>query len=130
MNKFDKKIVITASVLAAVTIAIGALGAHALEQRISVKALAAFETGVRYQMYHVLALLMLGLATTIPIGVRKWTSWFFIFGIVFFSGSIYLLSLNSILTIDTKFLGPLTPIGGFCFILGWLRLAFGVFKLK
>jgi len=131
MDKFDKKIVVTAAVLAALTIGIGAFGAHGLEQLVDAKALRSFETGVRYQMYHVLALLILGFATVVPQKTRNWVFRFFILGIVLFSGSIYLLSLDEIMSFKATSIGFITPIGGLFFILGWLRLAYGLFvKMK
>jgi len=128
--KIDKNIVATASFLGALTIAIGAFGAHGLKELIDVKALATFETGVRYQMYHVFAILILGIATVIPSNVKKWVFLLFILGIIFFSGSIYLLSLNTLLPFNAKTIGFLTPIGGLFFILGWLRLGLGVIVNK
>jgi len=130
MNDFDKKIVITSCILAALTIAIGAFGAHGLKDIVSLKALATFETGVRYQMYHTFGLLVLGFATKIPEQTKKWVFRFFLLGILFFSGSIYLLTLQQILPFGVTFLGPITPIGGLFFILGWLRLGFGLLTIK
>jgi len=130
MMKFDKNIVVTASFLGALTIAIGAFGAHGLKELIDAKALATFETGVRYQMYHVFAILVLGIATVIPSNTKKWVFRFFILGIIFFSGSIYLLSLNSLLPFNAKMIGFITPIGGLFFVLGWLRLGFGLIVNK
>lgn len=130
MNNFDKKIVVTACVLATITIAIGAFGAHGLKNIVSLKAIATFETGVRYQMYHALALLIVGFAGVIPESAKKWTFRFFIFGTLFFSGSIYLLALAEVLPFSVSFLGPVTPIGGLFFILGWLRLAYGLLTIK
>ena len=124
--KIDKNIVIVASFLGALTIAIGAFGAHGLKELIDTKALTTFETGVRYQMYHVFALLIVGVATIITSQTKKWVFRFFILGIIFFSGSIYLLSLNSLLPFDAKMIGFITPIGGLFFILGWIRLGYGV----
>jgi len=130
MINYNKKIVATASILGALTIAIGAFGAHGLKELIDVKSLATFETGVRYQMYHVFALLILGFATVIPSATQKWVARFFIIGIIFFSGSIYLLSLNSLFLFDAKTIGFITPLGGLFFIFGWLRLAYGVIVNK
>jgi len=130
MRDYNKNIVITASVLAAITIAIGAFGAHGLKQLVDSEAIATFETGVRYQMYHCLALLVVGFAKPISENNRKWVFRFFLFGIVFFSGSIYLLALKAVLPFAVSFLGPITPLGGLFFIIGWLRLAYGFFSLK
>ncbi|AVI50879.1 DUF423 domain-containing protein [Pukyongia salina] len=130
MIQFDKKITVTASLLAALTIGIGAFGAHGLEKLVEGDALASFETGVRYQMYHVIALLILGFATVIPARIRKWVFWLFLGGIVLFSGSIYLLALRTLFSFDLSFLGPVTPVGGLLLIIGWLRLAYGLLTIN
>jgi len=127
---FNKNIVAIAAILGAITIAIGAFGAHGLKELLSAKALATFETGVRYQMYHVFALLLIGIANGINSITKKWVFRLFILGIIFFSGSIYLLSLNSLIAFDAKSIGFITPIGGLFLILGWLRLAYGVIVNK
>lgn len=127
---FNKNIVATAAVLGAITIAIGAFGAHGLKEIVSTKAITTFETGVRYQMYHVFALLILGFASVLSSSTQKWVFRFFLTGILFFSGSIYLLSLNELFSFDAKSIGFLTPIGGLFFIMGWLRLAYGVIVNK
>jgi uncharacterized membrane protein YgdD (TMEM256/DUF423 family) len=129
MPEFDKKITVTAAFLAALTIGLGAFGAHGLEKLVDSEALATFETGVRYQMYHSIALLILGFATVIPPKTRKWVFRFFLFGIIFFSGSIYFLALKSVLPFNVSFLGPVTPIGGMLLIVGWLRLAYGLLTI-
>jgi len=130
MKKLDKKITVIACVLAAVTIGIGAFGAHALKGMVDAKALGSFETGVRYQMYHVIALLIVGLSPHIQESTKKWSFRFFIFGMILFSGSIYFLSLNAVLPFDSSALGIVTPIGGLFFMAGWLRLAYGLYMLK
>ncbi|MAZ71567.1 MAG: hypothetical protein CMC70_00320 [Flavobacteriaceae bacterium] len=126
----SKNIVVTASILAAVTIAIGAFGAHGLKQLVAAESLTTFETGVRYQMYHVIALLVVGFASGIPLATKKWVFRFFCFGVLFFSGSLYLLALNEQLSFSVSFLGPVTPVGGLFFILGWVRLAYGLLTYK
>ncbi|MCH9660104.1 MAG: DUF423 domain-containing protein [Bacteroidetes bacterium] len=126
----DKKIVITTAILGALTIGIGAFGAHGLKQLVSEEALATFETGVRYQLFHVVALLVLGMTTGISQATKKWVFRFFVLGMLLFSGSIYALSLAEVLPFSVKFLGPVTPIGGLLFMLGWLRIGYGVLKLK
>ncbi len=130
MTVFDKNMVATASFLAAITIAIGAFGAHGLKQIVDASALNTFETGVRYQMYHCLAILLLGLAPSIPKKNKKTVFWLFLIGILFFSGSIYLLSLNEILPFNSAKIGFITPIGGLLFIIGWFWIGFSVLKLK
>jgi len=91
-----------------------------------------FETGVRYQFYHSLALILLGIiAEKINAQSAIYAGYGFIAGIVLFSGSLYLLSLRSILGIESwKFLGPVTPFGGLCFIAGWALLLISVLKNK
>ena len=130
MKVFDRNMVAIGAFMAAVTIAIGAFGAHGLKELIDTSSLATFEVGVRYQMYHALAILILGFAPSISEKVKKVVFWFFIIGILFFSGSIYMLSLNTVLSFDATKIGFITPIGGLFFIIGWLRLAFGVLNLK
>lgn len=130
MNVFDKNIVITASLIMAATIALGAFGAHGLKDILDTTSLNTFETGVRYQMYHALALLVLGFATVIPLKVKKIVFWLFIFGILLFSGSIYLLSVKSLLSFDPSGIGFVTPVGGLLFIIGWFCLAYGMLTLK
>ncbi len=130
MTVFDKNIAATGSFIMALTIAIGAFGAHGLKAMLDTAALSTFEVGVRYQMYHGLAILILGLAPSIPENLKKKVFLFFIIGILFFSGSIYLLSMNSILPFDATVIGFVTPIGGLLFIIGWFLMAYGILKLK
>lgn len=129
MRFIDRNIAVTGAILLAVTIAIGAFAAHGLKQIIDGPALTTFETGVRYQMYHSLGVLILGFAPWLTQKVKKTVFWFFIVGILFFSGSIYLLSLNSVIAFDATKIGFITPIGGLMFILGWIILAVGIAKL-
>ncbi|MEM0517969.1 MULTISPECIES: DUF423 domain-containing protein [Aequorivita] len=130
MTDFNKNMVVTATFLAAATIAIGAFGAHGLKNLVAPAALVTFETGVRYQMYHCLAILALGLAPAIPLKIKKTVFWFFIIGILFFSGSIYLLALNEILPFNSASIGFVTPLGGLTFIIGWIYLGYSVLSLK
>ncbi len=104
------------------SVAAGAFGAHALRQRLTPDLLATFETGVRYQVYHALALFAVAWAVgrwSTPQIV--WAGWLFIAGTVVFSGSLYALSLSG-----SRWLGAVTPIGGVCFLAGWLALAWGI----
>lgn len=114
-----------ASILGALAVAGGAFGAHALKGQLSEAALNSFETGIRYQMYHTLALLAVALLIKQVPGVSTLVTagWCFIAGIVLFSGSLYGLSLAGI-----KALGPVTPLGGVAFIAGWICLAVGSAK--
>ncbi|CAM3317697.1 DUF423 domain-containing protein [Aequorivita lipolytica] len=130
MTVFDKNMVTTASFLTAVTIAIGAFGAHGLKNIVDASALITFETGVRYQMYHCLGILVLGMAPLISEKIKKTVFWLFIAGIILFSGSIYLLALNAVLPFNSAKIGFITPIGGFLFIIGWIWLAYSLLSLK
>ncbi len=130
MNKLNKKIGVTAAFLGALTIAIGAFGAHGLKQLVDDASIQTFETGVRYQMFHVLALLVLSFAKPLSEVTLRWVFRFFVGGIVLFSGSIYLLVLKDFLPISSKIIGPITPLGGLLFIGGWICLCYGIYKLK
>jgi uncharacterized membrane protein YgdD (TMEM256/DUF423 family) len=109
-----------ASLLGALAVAGGAFGAHALKGKLSESALASFETGVRYQMYHALALLVVAVLIGQYPQATGLTAvgWCFIAGTLLFSGSLYGLSLAGI-----KAFGPITPLGGVAFIAGWALLA-------
>ncbi|MEL6552899.1 MAG: DUF423 domain-containing protein [Cyanobacteria bacterium J06621_11] len=115
-----------ASILGALSVAGGAFGAHALKGKLTESALGSFETGVRYQMYHAIALLLVALliAQYPEIKGLTITGWCFVAGVVLFSGSLYGLSL-----IGLKALGPVTPLGGVAFIAGWICLALSSAKL-
>ncbi|MCH2225498.1 MAG: DUF423 domain-containing protein [Crocinitomicaceae bacterium] len=115
----NKSICIIGALLLLISIILGAFGAHALKEVISMERLTSFETGVRYQIYHGLALLIIGLNVDKFQFSLKWTSRLFILGVIFFSCSIYLLSIQDLLGINLRFLGPVTPIGGSLLIIGW-----------
>src|SRR5438128_281234 len=108
----------TGSFLAALGVILGAFGAHALKAKIEPDQLQVFETGVRYQMYHAFALILAGiLFEKFNNSLVTYAGYLFIAGIIFFSGSLYLLSCRSIFGIEGwKILGPVTPLGGLCFI--------------
>lgn len=117
------------SIMAFFAVVLGAFAAHGLEGKISPEHLHNFETGARYQMYHALAILIIG----VLIHFRKTSlltaaGWFFLVGIVLFSGSLYLLALDSVLHLPISILGPITPIGGLCQLIGWLLLFFSTYK--
>ena len=107
------------------SVAIGAFGAHAAKARISPEMLDIYHTGTQYQMYHSLALLAVALLLKFYPDSKYFNTsgWLFIAGIIIFSGSLYLLSLTGI-----KVLGAITPIGGLCFLGGWISLLFGAWK--
>ena len=120
----------TASLLGALAVALGAFGAHALKGRVSDAAAGAFETGVRYQFYHVLALLLL--AILYKEFKNKWvvlSGNLFVLGVVLFSGSLYLLTFIQ-LKPGFSWVGIITPIGGLAFIGGWFCLLLGVTRTR
>jgi len=127
-QKYQKKILLLAAILGAITIAIGAFGAHGLKKIVAVASVSSFETGVRYQMYHVIALLFLGTTSKVQLHYLKWATHLFLAGIVLFSGSIYILALKEYMPFSIRFLGPITPLGGLSFILGWISIGMGVLK--
>jgi uncharacterized membrane protein YgdD (TMEM256/DUF423 family) len=109
-------------VSAVVAVALGAFGAHGLRARLGPDLLTTFEIGVRYQMYHALALLAVGLALSRwPSSAGVLAGWLFIAGTLVFSGSLYVLALSNL-----RWLGAITPIGGAAFIVGWIVLAWSV----
>jgi len=126
----DKKIVITASVLGIISIVLGAFGAHALKELISVDMQQTFETGVRYQMYHALFLLFVGTTALVTEKTKKIIYYLIILGVLFFSGSIYGLATNNLTGFDFKSIGFITPIGGLCFIISWALLFMNLIKNK
>ena len=105
-----------------VAVAAGAFGAHGLRSRLAPDLLAVFETAARYQMYHALALIAVAWATTRwPGPLVGWAGWLFTAGTLIFSGSLYALALSGL-----RWLGAITPLGGLCFLVGWLCLALSV----
>lgn len=108
---------------AATSVVLGAFGAHALKGKLSISSQATFETAVHYQMTHSLGLLLVGVLMLV-LGVKTpWltAAWSFTLGIFLFSGSLYGLAL-----LGWRWLGPVTPVGGALFIVGWLALAYGL----
>ncbi len=109
---------------ALVAVAAGAFGAHALRTRLAPDLASVFETAVRYQMYHALALLFTAWAATRwPLAPVRAAGWLFVAGTVVFSGSLYLLALTGV-----RGFGAVTPLGGLAFLAGWLSLAVGVWR--
>lgn len=115
---------ILASVSGFLCVALGAFAAHALKSRLESDLLDVFEVGVRYQMYHTFALFASAWA------ISKWpgtwtmaSGWLFLAGILVFSGSLYVLSLTGV-----RWLGAITPLGGFFFLAGWVALVVGALK--
>ena len=115
----DRIFLILAAVSGAISVAAGAFGAHALRARLEPRMLEVFETGARYQMYHALALVAVAWASTRWAGsLVNASGWLFVAGTLLFSGSLYAMTFTGI-----RALGAITPLGGVCFIAGWLCLA-------
>jgi uncharacterized membrane protein YgdD (TMEM256/DUF423 family) len=121
-----RKILMLGLFFSLLSVVLGAFGAHALKALVSQEKLQIFETGVRYQFMHAIALIALsvyGSQNEYKRGEQKvigWSAHFFLIGIFLFSGSLYLLTLLSTTNYPmARFLGPITPLGGLCFILGW-----------
>lgn len=124
-----KGYLITAACIGALSVALGAFGAHALKSILTEQSLGTYETAVRYQFYHVFALAVTGIIyKTSPNTFVKNAGRFFITGIILFSGSLYLLTYASANNLSFRWAGPLTPLGGVILIIGWICLALGIRK--
>jgi uncharacterized membrane protein YgdD (TMEM256/DUF423 family) len=112
------------AVFALLAVGAGAFGAHALRQRLDPDLLDVFETAVRYQMFHALALIATAWAVSRwPASPAEWAGWLFLAGILLFSGSLYLLSLTGV-----RWLGAITPLGGVAWLAGWAVLAYSAWR--
>jgi uncharacterized membrane protein YgdD (TMEM256/DUF423 family) len=120
----ERTFFIAGAVFAFLGVAFGAFGAHALAERIPAERLATFEIGVRYQMYHALALLAVAWGITRwPAGGLHVAGWLFIAGILIFGGTLYGIALGA-----PRWLGAITPLGGLAFLAGWLLLIRGALR--
>lgn len=118
----NNKVWILGAFLGGLSVVLGAFGAHGLKNSISLESLQVFETGVRYQMYHAFFLLIIGSTKIIDDKTKNILFYLILFGVLFFSGSLYGLATNSLTSFDFKSIGFITPIGGLLFILAWLIL--------
>ncbi len=118
----QKKIIKAGALLGALAVVFGALGAHALKSVLDSSALESFETGVRYQMYHAIVLLVLAKLFTYESKSQVWMYRLMLWGVLLFSGSIYLLTFDEWMGVKLSFLGPVTPLGGLLMIAGWIML--------
>jgi len=118
------------AVFGGVAVALGAFGAHGLRKIVSPEVVSVFQTGVQYQMYHTLALLIIAIVyERLPGKWIKLSGYLFSFGILFFSGSLYLITaLKAEERAVPTLIGAITPVGGLLFILGWLSFLIGLFK--
>ncbi len=127
----NKRIILTASFFGAVAVLLGAFGAHALKNLVDAHALEIWQKGVDYQFYHTFALLYLSTFARYRNKLINIAYFCFTFGIIFFSGSLYILALRSVFHIEfVNIIGPITPIGGLLFFLGWIMLFFAAVKDK
>ncbi len=132
IDRRTKSLMLTTALLAFLAVIIGAFGAHSLDGKISPDSLASYKTGVSYQFYHSLAsfIAIILFLHFKRIQFRN-AAFCFIIGIILFSGSIYLLTTDAITGIGLRNIwGPLTPIGGLFFILGWALIFYGVTTIK
>lgn len=118
----NKTILATGAVFGLLAVILGALGAHALREVLSGTSLESFKTGVQYQMYHALFLLVLGGSKWLKPASRRWVFRLITAGVICFSGSIYLLSTQDLSKVDFSGIALVTPLGGLLLILGWVAL--------
>jgi len=127
----NKQIIITASIFGTLAVIAGAFGAHGLKAYLTADKLEVWHTAVQYQFYHVFALLFLSTLTRAKSSLISAAYYFFTFGILFFSGSLYFLSTADALKIDwPPIIGIITPIGGLFFIIGWITLGMAAWRSK
>jgi len=125
LNTSAKLFIALGALFAALAVASGAFGAHALRARLSAEWLAVYQTGVAYHFWHALGIIAVGIVC-LQLPASPWVraaGWLLAAGILLFSGSLYALALTG-----ERWIGAITPAGGLAFILGWLALAFGVLK--
>lgn len=126
----NKTLLISGTLLGILAIILGAFAAHGLEKLVDTDAINTFETGVRYQMYHAFLLLILGSTSFINKKTKNIVFYLVIFGLIFFSGSIYGLATNELSNFDFKTIAIITPIGGLSLILAWVVMFIGILKTK
>ncbi|MCH4551810.1 DUF423 domain-containing protein [Aestuariibaculum lutulentum] len=124
----NKRILIAGAVLGALSVILGAFGAHGLKSLVSVEAVNTFETGVRYQMYHAFLLLFVGIVPKVQEKAKNILFYLVLIGVILFSGSIYALATNTLTTFDFKTIGFVTPIGGLFLISSWVFLIINFVK--
>lgn len=118
-----------ASIFGGLAVIFGAFGAHALKKILSEEQLKSFETGVKYQMYHAIVLLLIGFNFKFENPSEKYMAYSFIAGIILFSFSIYGLVISSAKNKKLRLLGPVTPLGGLLLIIGWSLLCFNILSI-
>jgi uncharacterized membrane protein YgdD (TMEM256/DUF423 family) len=127
----NKRIIISASIFGALAVVLGAFGAHSLRKILSPEQMDIWHTAVQYHFYHTFALLFLSTFARFKNKIINFSAYCFSIGIFLFSGSLYLMALKNILVVGSaNILGPITPIGGLFFILGWLSLFLAALRDK
>jgi len=125
----NRRIILTASFFGAVAVILGAFGAHSLKNILSVDALAIWTKGIEYQFYHTFALLFLSTFARFRTKLVDLSYFCFTLGIVFFSGSLYLLATREITQLQwVNVVGPITPLGGLLLVAGWVLLFFAALR--
>ena len=124
-NEISRVLLALGGIAGFIAVALGAFGTHALRSRLSAGMMGTFNTGVQYQAVHALALLLVALLAERRAAnpLLLWVGGLFAFGILFFSGSLYLLAISG-----RHFLGAITPLGGLCFLTGWALLTVAAFR--
>jgi len=131
MNGNSKKLGLIIGIYGVLAVVLGAFGAHSLKSQLSAESLMTYNTGITYHFYHLFAMIAAYFSLS---DNHKWAKWSFIcfaIGVIFFSGSIYLLATRDLIGLTNyKWLGPITPIGGLFFILGWIFLGMSFYNQK
>lgn len=127
---YNRYLLILGALLGFLGVLLGAYGAHGLKGSISAESISTFETGVRFQMYHALFALLVGSFKFIPEKRLKLIFYFLLFGVIFFSGSIYGLATNNLTGFDFTNIALITPLGGLLLILSWGLLLINLLKIK
>lgn len=125
-----KIILLTGALYGLLSVILGAFGSHLLKRILSSDKIQVFETGVKYQMYHALVLLFIGMFFPFSNALQKSMGYAFIIGVFLFSFSIYGLVFADKFNYSKTFLGPITPIGGFLMIIGWVLLIINLIRAK
>lgn len=128
----NKTLLVLGGLYGLLAVIIGAFGAHSLNKLVTPEMLGVYETGVRFQFYHVFALLTLGiLGSRCPDRIASWAGGLFSFGIVLFSGSLYVITAINAANMSVPLaVGLMTPLGGLCFICGWVCFVIAVMKME
>jgi uncharacterized membrane protein YgdD (TMEM256/DUF423 family) len=120
----NRTIFLTGILFGVLAVGLGAFGAHGLKKLLDADAIQTFNTGVTYQMYHAIVLLILASTTRLPQKSKKWVYYFMLIGILLFSFSIYFLATNNLTAFDFKTIAFVTPVGGLFLLSGWLLLGY------